>query len=131
MRDEIVILSRPVTNEQLVRQLDRKRHRELFMWALTGLALAAAVIAYAWPNFEMIRLGYRMEELRQERDELLEARRHLELQRATELSPARIEAIARDELGLVYPEPERVHRLEPVNPTTIVAPLPRTEPPSP
>jgi cell division protein FtsL len=106
-------MNREVRNEHLVRQLDSKRHRELFMVALTGLALTAAVIAYAWPHFEMIRLGYRMEELREEHEELLEEKRHLELQRATEMAPARIETIAREQLGMVYPD--RRH-------TVIVAP---------
>lgn len=106
-------MSKRVRNEHLVRQLDRKRHRELLMVALTGLALTAAVIAYAWPHFEMIRLGYRMEELRQKREDLLEEKRHLELQRATEMATVRIEAIARDELGMIYPEREHTVILEP------------------
>ena len=109
-------MSKQVRNEQLVRELDSKRHRELFMVALTGLALTAAVIAFAYPHFEMIRLGYRMEELREKREELIEAKRHLELQRATELAPARIEAIATEELGMVYPDGSSLLVLEPFEP---------------
>jgi cell division protein FtsL len=107
-------LTRPVRNEQLVRELDRKRHHELFLVALTGFVLALAVIVYAWPHFEMIRLGYRMEELRQEREELTETRMRLELQRATESDPARIESIATNELGMVYPDRDHVLVVEPV-----------------
>lgn len=111
---ESFALTRAVRNEQLVRELDRKRHRELFMVALTGLVLTFAVFVYAWPHFEMIRLGYRMEELRERRDELLEVRRHLELQRATEMDPARIEKIAIEELGMVYPDDEHQVVVEPL-----------------
>lgn len=118
-------MSREVRNEQLVRQLDRKRHRELFMVALTGLAMTAAIIAYAWPHFELIRLGYRMEELRQTREDLLEETRHLELQRATELAPARIEAIAREQLGMVYPDREHIVILEPRDASALLERLPR------
>ncbi len=107
-------MTKPVKNEQLVRELDRKRHRELFMVALTGLVLTAAVIAYAWPHFEMIRLGYRMEELREKREELVEQKRHLELQRATEVAPLRIETIAREELHMVYPDTGHRLHLEPI-----------------
>ena len=78
MSNEHFLMSKQVRNEQLVRELDAKRYRELFMVALTGLALTAAVIAFAYPHFEMIRLGYRMEELREQREELVEAKRHLE-----------------------------------------------------
>jgi len=112
----VFLMTKPVQNEQLVRQLDRKRHRELFMVALTGLALTAAVIAYAWPHFQMIRLGYQMEELRQEREDLVEAKRHLELQRATEIAPSRIEAIAREQLGMVYPDRAHTLGIEAVEP---------------
>ena len=118
-------MSKEVRNEQLVRQLDRKRHRELLMVALTGLALTAAIIAYAWPHFEMIRLGYRMEELRQTREDLLEETRHLELQRATEMAPARIEAIAREQLGMVYPDREHSAILEPYESSHLLEALPR------
>ena len=107
-------MTKAVRNEQLVRQLDRKRHRELFMVALTGLALTVAVIVYAWPHFEMIRLGYRMEELRDRREELTELKHHLELQLATESDPARIETIARDQIGMVYPDADHVLVLAPM-----------------
>lgn len=113
-------MSKQVRNERLVRELDSKRHRELFMVALTGLALTAAVIAFAYPHFEMIRLGYRMEELREKREELVEVQRHLELQRATELSPSRIEGIAIEQLGMVYPDRAHSLRVESFEPAAIV-----------
>jgi cell division protein FtsL len=109
-------LTKAVRNEQLVRELDRKRHRELFWVAFLGVILTLAVIVYAWPHFEMIQIGYRMEKLRQRRDELVEMKHHLELQRATESDPARIESIAKNELGMVYPGPDQILVLEPVNP---------------
>lgn len=114
MRPASFILTRPVRNEQLVRELDRKRHHELFLVALTGFLLAVALIVYAWPHFEMIRLGYRMEELRQQREELIEVRNQLELQRATESDPARIESIAKNQLGMVYPDRDHTVVVEPI-----------------
>lgn len=113
MRKSRFTLTKAVRNEQLVRELDRKRHHQLLLVALTGLVLTVAVIAYAFPHFEMIRLSYRMEELRQRREELLEIQHHLELQRATEVDPARIEAIARNEIGMIYPAPENLVVVEP------------------
>jgi cell division protein FtsL len=108
-------LTKAVANEQLVRELDRKRHRELFWVAFLGVVLTLSVIVYAWPHFELIRLGYRMEELRERRDELVQLKHHLELQRATESDPARIESIAKNELGMVYPGPEQILVIEPVD----------------
>ena len=103
MRSNHFQLNKKVRNKQLVRQLDRRRHRELFMVVLTGFVLTVAIIAYAWPHVQIIRIGYRMEELRFERERLIKVKRHLELQLATEESPDRIESIARHKLGMVYP----------------------------
>jgi len=127
VRIENFLMSKQVRNEQLVRELDAKRHRELFMVALTALALTAAVIAFAFPHFEMIRLGYRMEELRQQREQLVETTRRLELQRATELSPSRIEAIAIEQLGMVYPDGTHRLTLEPFDSARLVEPPPDPE----
>lgn len=125
MRHYRFLLSKEVRNEQLVRQLDRKRHRELFMAAITGLVLTLAVIAYAWPHFELIRLGYRMEELRSQRERLVDIKRHLELQRATEVAPDRIERIAVEELGMVYPDRERTVYLEILQSGAVASRAPR------
>jgi cell division protein FtsL len=122
-------LTKAVRNEQLVRELDRKRHRELFWVAFLGVVLTLAVIVYAWPHFELIRLGYRMEELRQRRDELVKMKHHLELQRATESDPARIESIARYELGMVYPGPGQMMVLEPIGAATAEGDRTRREAP--
>jgi cell division protein FtsL len=111
-------LTKAVRNEQLVRELDRKRHHELFRVAFLGVILTIAVIVYAWPHLELIQIGYRMEELRVRRDELVQLKYHLELQRATESDPARIESIAKSELGMVYPGPDEFLVLEPVGPET-------------
>lgn len=114
MKRETFSMTREVRNERLVRELDRKRHRDLFMVVMTALVLTVAVIVYAWPHFEMIRLGYQMEELRQVREELFERKRHLELQLATEEDPERIDRIAREELGMVYPDGDHVLVVEPM-----------------
>jgi cell division protein FtsL len=105
-------INKRVENEQLVREVDRKRHRELFMAAITAMALALAVLAYAWQHFEMIKIGYRVEELRIERERLLRTRRHLELEKASLVSPDRVESIATGELGLRYPSFSQVTVIE-------------------
>ena len=101
-------ISRRVANERLVRQVDRERNRQLVMVAVTGLLLAAAVLAYGWQHFEMIRNGYRMEEQRQEREYLMQIQRQLSLEKASLASPDRIEAIATGELGMMAPSDGQV-----------------------
>ncbi len=105
-------LSKRVGNEQLVREVDRKRHRELLMVILTALALALAVLAYAWQHFEMIRIGYQMEEFRIERERLLKSHSQLVLERAALTSPDRVEALATRRLGMTYPSASQVVIIE-------------------
>jgi cell division protein FtsL len=106
-------VSRRVANEQLVRQVDRERNKQLVMVAITGLFLAAAVLAYGWQHFEMIRNGYRMEEQKQEREYLTKIQRQLALERASLVSPDRIETIATRDLGMVPPSDNQVMVVEP------------------
>jgi cell division protein FtsL len=102
------LISRRVANPRLIRQVDRKRHRELLMVAVTALALAVAILAYAWQHFEMIRIGYQIEELRLAREHLLKTKRHLLLERASLTSADRIEAIAGELLDLEPPSASQV-----------------------
>jgi cell division protein FtsL len=106
-------VSRRVANEQLVRQVDRERNKQLVMVTITGLFLAAAVLAYGWQHFEMIRSGYRMEEQKREREYLIKIQRQLVLERASLVSPDRIETIATRELGMVPPSDKQVVVIEP------------------
>ena len=106
-------ISRRVANEQLVRQVDRERNRQLLMVGVTGLLLAAAVLAYGWQHFEMIRNGYRMEEQRKEREYLIQIQRQLFLEKASLESPDRIETIATRELGMVAPSQDQFVVVEP------------------
>ncbi len=106
-------ISRRVANEQLVRQVDRERNRQLLMVGVTGLLLAAAVLAYGWQHFEMIRNGYRMEEQRKEREYLIQIQRQLSLEKASLESPDRIETIATRELGMVAPSEDQFVVVEP------------------
>ena len=106
-------ISRRVANEQLVREVDRERNHQLLMVAVTGLLLAAAVLAYGWQHFEMIRNGYRMEEQRREREYLIQIQRQLSLEKASLASPDRIETIAIRELGMVPPSEDQFVVIDP------------------
>ena len=61
----------------------------------------------------MIRSGYRMEEQKQEREYLVKIQRQLALERASLVSPDRIETIATRELGMVPPSDDQVVVIEP------------------
>ena len=111
-----------VKNNPIVREVDRERHRDMFRSIGIGAFLVTVVLFWAWQHFELLRHGYRYEQMQQELVAEQETNRHLRLEIETLASPERIEREAR-RLGLGAATPadtvvvERV--LQP-------APLPRS-----
>ena len=69
-------------------------------------ALAVSALALAWPHLEMVRIGY--EAARLERNALSQERRVLRVEAAALRQLDRIEAIARNKLGMVFPDKDQV-----------------------
>ncbi len=105
-----------VRNNPIVREVDAKRKVE--MWKTLGLAmlLVVAVMFWTWQHFELLRNGYRLEELQKAQAEEESATRLLKLQIETLRSPRRIEALARGRLNLVTPAREDAIVIERVVP---------------
>lgn len=119
MRDEgVVLLGKPVDNSRVVRQVDPRSRREIWLLMLLVALLAAGLGLYAWPALEIRRAGQDSVELYREKERLLEEKRKLQLEKAALENLARVEAIASHELGLRPPVPEQ----------SIVVELPRPLP---
>jgi cell division protein FtsL len=116
-------IRKDVRNNPIVREIDGERHRD--MWRSAGVAafLVLALLFSAWQHFELLRHGYRIEEMQKERVAEDEIRRHLRLEIETLRSPARIERLATGRLNMVAPGPEDAVVIERVVPT---APPPRS-----
>jgi len=91
------ILNRPV------REVDRKRHREMWLTVLAVTALVAAVLLTLWQQAEVRQLGYELERLQKEKAAEVAANYHLRVEIETLRSLKRIEQIALDDLKLVAP----------------------------
>lgn len=84
------------------------RTREfLAMVAVVGL-LVGAVLCYVFLHIQVVRVGYEVERLRQERAALSEQGRTLTLEVAGLRSVKRVEEVARGALGMVAPAPGQV-----------------------
>lgn len=104
----IYAVHRPVHNAYLVRQRDRRRVRELLVGLAGVLPLAVAFFAYTWVHLEVLRTGYRINELDRRLHVLQEEERRLRLESSYLASPERIEARAAEELGMGPPAVEQL-----------------------
>ena len=96
-------IRKDVRNNPIVREVDRERHLEMWRSVAVGAFLVAVLLFSAWQHFELLRHGYRIEEMQKERAVEEEINRHLRLEIDTLRSPARIEHLATDRLGMVAP----------------------------
>lgn len=76
--------------------------------AALGALLLVGILFYVWQHIQVVRLGYQVERLREERAALVQEGRELSLEVGRLSALRRIEAIARDELGMVKPRPGQV-----------------------
>jgi cell division protein FtsL len=115
----VVRLGKPVDNSRVVRQVDPRSRREIWLLILLVALLAAGLGLYAWPALEIRRAGQETVDLYREKERLLEQKRKLQLEKAALENLGRVEDIATRELGLAPPAPER----------SIVVEVPRAAPP--
>ena len=95
---------RDIRNKTIVRELDHGRQRELRRSVLVGVVLVFVLLFSAWQHFELLQLGYQIEQMQQERAHEMEVNRHLKLEIETLQAPERIERIATEQLAMVEPD---------------------------
>jgi cell division protein FtsL len=88
-------------NNQIVREVDERRQRDLWQSLGIGALLVMVLLFSAWQHFELLRHGYQIERLQQDRAAEEEINRHLRLEIETLRAPRRIERIATEQLHLI------------------------------
>jgi cell division protein FtsL len=94
-----------VRNNRIVREVDRARLREMWSWVGVGALLLLVVLFSSLQHVKLIRYGYDIEKMQQQRAELERLNRHLRLELETLRTPERIARIATHQLRLVHPDP--------------------------
>jgi cell division protein FtsL len=92
-----------VRNNAVVREVDRGRQRELWRWCFVALVMVVLLLGYAYQHFELLRHGYLLEQLQQERAAEEQINRHLRLEIEMLRSLRRIESLATGQLQMVAP----------------------------
>ena len=109
-------IKKDVRNNPIVREVDEAKQREL--WQSVGIAgfLVLVLLFSAWQHFELLRHGYQIEQIKQQRGAEEETARRLRLEIDTLRSPKRIEALATEQLHLVAPSRDEAIVIERVIP---------------
>ena len=114
-------IRKDVRNNPIVREVDEARQLEL--WRSVGLTVGLVIVLLfsAWPHFELMVNGYKIEQLQKEKDVEEEMTRQLRLEIETLRSPKRIEMLATTRLHLVTPKQDEAIVLERVTPAELPA----------
>lgn len=80
----------------------------LFITIVAALVIIAVLSTHLWIRLAVVNLSYEISTLNSQRSSLEDDNRRLRLELLTLKSPKRIERIARDELGLVYPSGKHI-----------------------
>jgi len=110
-------IKKDIRNNPIVREVDEARQRQLWRSMGIGLFLVIVVLFSAWQHFELLRHGYQIERMQQERAAEEEINRHLRLEVETLRAPRRIEKIATEQLNLVAPARGQAIVIERVTPS--------------
>jgi cell division protein FtsL len=111
-------IKKDIRNNPIVREVDEARQQQLWRSMGIGVFLVAVLLFSAWQHFGLLRHGYRLEQMQQERATEEEINRQLRLEIETLRAPRRIERIATEQLHLVAPTRDQAIVLERVTPAT-------------
>ena len=109
-------IKKDVRNNPIVREVDRERHREMLRSVALAVFLVVVALFAAWQHFELLRHGYRIEEMEKARAAEEEITRHLRLEIQSLRAPGRIERLATRRLHMIAPGPEDASVIERVMP---------------
>ena len=110
-------IRKDIRNNPIVREVDERRQRELWQSIFIGGALVLVLLFSAWQHFELLRHGYRLEEMQRDRATEAEINRHLLLEIETLRAPQRIEKLATQRMGMVAPSATDAVVIERVTPS--------------
>lgn len=75
---------------------------------LAGGVLMLALLFYVWQHIQVVRLGYQIEGLREERATMIQEGKALNVKLSRLRSLKRVEKLARRKLGMVNPTPGQI-----------------------
>jgi len=89
-----IYFAKRLDNSRVLKVSDPKRRREMISFGITLCFLFLIAMVYLWQHFSAIEYGYRIEQLKSQRDAIVESNRALSLEVASLKDLSRIEQLA-------------------------------------
>jgi cell division protein FtsL len=89
-----IYFAKRIDNSRVARITDPKRRREMISFGISLSVFFLLVMVYLWQHFSAIEYGYRIEQLKAQRDVIVESNRALSLEAASLKDLSRIEQLA-------------------------------------
>jgi cell division protein FtsL len=99
---------RKIYQNRIVQEKDRTWFKDMALVLMLTVLIAGAVLFYVWQQVEMIKFGYKIEQMKEERNALQELNREVKLERSYLRRLERIESIAKQQLHMIEPDESRV-----------------------
>ncbi len=97
-----IYFAKRIDNSRVLKIVDPQRRRELATFAFALSILLMFTMIYVWQHFSAIEYGYKIEQLKSEREAVMETNRALKLEESSLRDLSRIDPLAR-QMGLQPP----------------------------
>jgi cell division protein FtsL len=97
-----IYFTKRIDNSRVVKISDPKRRREMLIFGVSLGVLFLFVMVYLWQHFSAVEYGYHIEQLKSQRDTIVESNRALKLEAASLRDPGRIHTLA-TQMGMQRP----------------------------
>ena len=119
-----VVFEKRINNVAVHRDVDtEQRHQYVLLVGLAALFMVG-LLFYGWQQYRWLETGYEIDNAQKKRDELTEFRKQLDVTRAYNARPERIDKIARERLGMTVAAPGQTVMLSADAPSTLPSPVP-------
>ena len=102
-----------IDNSRLAQRSTRGFVRRCGRQLTLGVLIALGLLAYAWQRYNCLELSYALEQAEQTQSQVTQLNSELKLELATLRSPARIDLLARNQLGMTVAQPGQVIQTQP------------------
>jgi len=108
-----VVFEKRINNATVHRDVDLEQRRQYFLFTFLSTLFVLSLLLYGWQQYRWRDLGYQTVKAQKKKDALIEYQHQLILERNILARDARIDWIARNDLGMMVAAPGQIVTMKP------------------